>query len=233
MRIDRRRALTTPAQRESVPPKPGATAFQPKPEPNGRTIIDCDPWLSLLGFPRLRFLAWKNTAVLAEHDDSRVRARSSLQAADDLALLRCIAGGDRTAFAELCHRLQHPLFGYLMPLAGDQAAAEELLGETWMEIWRQAARFDGRIAVNVWAFSLAHHRVIIRRNMAFSDPALAHRGRVPTDAMAMQNAEHRAILNLAYYQEFSIGEIAEILGVSPAIVRVRMSQARQRMKAGA
>jgi RNA polymerase sigma-70 factor (ECF subfamily) len=181
----------------------------------------------------LRFLAWKNTAVLAEVDDLRVRARSSRQAAGDVALLRCITGGDRTAFAELCHRLQHPLFGYLMTLTQDQAAAEELLGEAWMEIWRQAARFDGRVAVNVWAFSLVHHRVINRRNMAFSDPALPHMSRVPTDATAMQNTEHRAILNLAYHQEFSVREIAEILGVSPPIVMVRMSQARQCMKTGA
>jgi RNA polymerase sigma-70 factor (ECF subfamily) len=181
----------------------------------------------------LRFLAWKNTAVLAEYDDLRVQARSSRQAADDVTLLQCIAGGDRTAFAELCHRLQNPLFGYLMTLARDQASAEKLLGETWMEIWRQAARFDGRIAVNVWAFSLAHHRVIIRRNAALSEPALPHMSRVPTDATAMQNAEHRALLNLVYHQEFSVREIAEILGVSPPNVRVRMSQARQRMKTGA
>jgi len=162
----------------------------------------------------LRFLAWKNTAVLAERDD--VRARSSPQAADDVALLRCIAGGDRDAFAELCRRLEVRLFGYLMTLARDQAVAEELLGETWMEIWRQAARFDGHMAVNVWAFSLVHHRVIMRC-------------RVPTDATAMQNAEHRAILNLVYHQEFSIREIAEILGVSPLIVRACMSEARQRL----
>jgi RNA polymerase sigma-70 factor (ECF subfamily) len=174
----------------------------------------------------LRFLAWKNTAVLAERDD--VRARSSPQAADDVALLRCIAGGDRDAFAELCRRLEVRLFGYLMTLARDQAVAEELLGETWMEIWRQAARFDGRMAVNVWAFALVHDRVIIRRNMALSEPALPQTSRVPTDARAMQNAEHRAILNLVYHQEFSIREIAEILGVSPLIVRACMSEARQR-----
>ena len=181
----------------------------------------------------MRFLAWKNTAVLAEVDDLQGRARSSRQGADDVALLRCIAGGDRSAFAELCRRLQHRLFGYLMTLARDQAAAEELLGETWMEIWRQAARFDGRIAVNVWAFSIAHHRVIIRRNRTLSDPALPQLSRVSTDATALQDAEHRAILNLAYYQEFSIGEIAEVLAVSPPIVRARMSQARQHSKAGA
>jgi RNA polymerase sigma-70 factor (ECF subfamily) len=179
----------------------------------------------------LRFLAWKNTAVLAEVDN--LRARSSLQGADDAVLLRCVAGGDRTAFAELCHRLQQSLFGYLMTFARDRATAEDLLGETWMEIWRQAARFDGRIAVNVWAFSLAHHRAIIRRNMALGDPAVPHLSRVPTDATAMENAEHRAIFNLAYHQEFSVGEIAEILGVPPPNVRARMSQARQSMKRGA
>lgn len=171
--------------------------------------------------------------MLAEYDDLRVRERSSRQAADDVALLRCIAGGDRTAFAELCLRLQRPLFGYLMTLARDQAAAEELLGETWMEIWRQAARFDGRIAVNVWAFSLAHQRVIMRPNMALSDSPLPQMSRVPTDATAMECAKHRAILNLVYHQEFSVREIAEIVGVSPPIVRVRVSQARQRMEKGA
>ncbi|MDQ7246535.1 RNA polymerase sigma factor [Dongia sedimenti] len=179
----------------------------------------------------MRLLARKNTTAPAGCDD--LRARASRQAADDIALLQCTAGGDRTAFAQLCRRLQHPLFGYLMIVAGDRAAAEELLGETWIEIWRQAARFDGRVAVNVWAFSLAQHRVIRRHSRAFGDPALPHMSPAATDAPAIQNAEHRAILNLTYHQEFSVREIAEILGVSPPIVRVRMSQARQCIKTGA
>src|SRR5215470_4088514 len=80
----------------------------------------------------------------------------------EIVLLQRIAGGDRDAFSELYRRLQRPLFGYLMKLVRERELVEDVLNETMMEVWRQAARFEGRSSVNTWVFSIAHHRAVSR-----------------------------------------------------------------------
>ena len=48
--------------------------------------------------------------------------------------------------------------------------------------------------------------------------------------MEQLSFEHREILHLAYYQEFSVQEIAEALDLPPNTVKTRMFYARQRLK---
>jgi RNA polymerase sigma-70 factor (ECF subfamily) len=173
------------------------------------------------------------------------------EGASDTVLLQRVAKGDRVAFAELYRRLQRPLFGYLMKLVREREMVEDVLNETLMEVWRQAARFEGRSSVNTWVFSIAHHRAVsrLRRKRETSldeETAAAIEDQAPTpdqnaansdmsrilaELMTQLSAEHREILNLAYYQEFSVQEIAEALDLPANTVKTRMFYARQRLKA--
>jgi RNA polymerase sigma-70 factor (ECF subfamily) len=177
------------------------------------------------------------------------RAKSGDGAAD-VALLQRVAGGDRNAFSELYRRLQRPLFGYLMKLVRDREMVEDVLNETMMEVWRQASRFEGRSSVNTWVFSIAHHRAVSRLRKKRETPldeeqAAAIEDEAPTpDQTAMSgdmtrllgtlmeqlSFEHREILHLAYYQEFSVQEIADALDLPANTVKTRMFYARQRLK---
>lgn len=169
---------------------------------------------------------------------------------DDAALLQRVAGGDRSAFAELYRRLQRPLFGYLMKLVRERDMVEDVLNETMMEVWRQAARFEGRASVNTWVFSIAHHRAVSRlrkrREAALDEEqASAIEDDAPTPderaisgdmnrligaLMEQLSFEHREILHLAYFQEFSVQEIADALDLPANTVKTRMFYARQRLK---
>jgi RNA polymerase sigma-70 factor (ECF subfamily) len=169
---------------------------------------------------------------------------------DDATLLRRVAGGDHAAFTELYRRLQHPLFAFLMRLVRDRDMAEDVLSETLLEVWRQAARFEGHAAVKTWVFAIAHHRAVSRlrrrREVALDEEsAAAIEDRAPTPdqraiagdigrRLAAQidrlSFEHREILHLAYFQEFSVQEIAETLGLPANTVKTRMFYARQRLK---
>jgi len=178
-------------------------------------------------------------------------ARAKTEGQTEVVLLQRIAGGDRDAFAELYRRLQRPLFGYLMKLVRDREMVEDVLNETLMEVWRQAARFEGRSSVNTWVFSIAHHRAVSRlrkkRETALDEEqAAAIEDESPTPDMRAESSdmsrllarlmeqlsfEHREILHLAYYQEFSVQEIADALDLPPNTVKTRMFYARQRLKA--
>jgi RNA polymerase sigma-70 factor (ECF subfamily) len=177
-------------------------------------------------------------------------ARSKMEGQNEAALLQRVAGGDRDAFAELYRRLQRPLFGYLMKLVRDREMVEDVLNETLMEVWRQAARFEGRSSVNTWVFSIAHHRAVsrLRKKRETSldeEQAAAIEDESPTPDVRAESSdmsrllaklmerlsfEHREILHLAYYQEFSVQEIADALDLPPNTVKTRMFYARQRLK---
>jgi RNA polymerase sigma-70 factor (ECF subfamily) len=169
----------------------------------------------------------------------------------EVALLQRVAAGDRNAFAELYRRLQRPLFGYLMKLVRERELVEDVLNETMMEVWRQAARFEGRSSVNTWVFSIAHHRAVSRLRKRRETPldeeqAATIEDEAPTpderaisgdmsrligELMEQLSFEHREILHLAYFQEFSVQEIADALDLPANTVKTRMFYARQRLKA--
>jgi RNA polymerase sigma-70 factor (ECF subfamily) len=174
-----------------------------------------------------------------------------IEAETQAMLLHRMAQGDRDAFAAFYRQVERPLFGYLMKLVRERDLAEEILNETMLEVWRQAGRFEGRSAVNTWVFSIAHHRAVSRfrkrRESALNDD---HAATIADDApmpdqraqssgmsrllarlMEQLTFEHREILHLAYYQEFSVQEIADALALPPNTVKTRMFYARQRLKA--
>jgi RNA polymerase sigma-70 factor (ECF subfamily) len=177
-------------------------------------------------------------------------AKARMEGQTEVALLQRVAGGDRDAFAELYRRLQRPLFGYLMKLVREREMVEDVLNETLMEVWRQAARFEGRSSVNTWVFSIAHHRAVSklrkkRETALDEEQAAAIEDEGPTPDMKAESTdmsrllarlmerlsfEHREILHLAYYQEFSVQEIADALDLPPNTVKTRMFYARQRLK---
>src|SRR5690349_14549944 len=82
-------------------------------------------------------------------------------AADDAALLRAHAAGDRQAFARLYDRYDRPRFVFIRRLLGPagREAAEDLHQETWIAISRNAASFDaGRSSFAAWLFTIARNK---------------------------------------------------------------------------
>ena len=66
------------------------------------------------------------------------------QASEEIRLLAEIAGGDRVAFRELYTRYSPPLFSLAVRLVGDTGAAEEVLQDAFVKIWRHAGSYDSR-----------------------------------------------------------------------------------------
>ena len=79
---------------------------------------------------------------------------------------RCIAqvaAGDQAAFATLYDELAPSVFGVVRRVLRDPSQAEEVTQEVFVEIWRQAARFDPqRGSVRTWAVTIAHRRAVDR-----------------------------------------------------------------------
>ena len=84
-------------------------------------------------------------------------------------LLARTALGDRAAFAELYRRTSAHLFGVVLRINRDRGQVEDVLQETYVNVWRAAGGFDAaRAQPLTWLTSIARNRAIdsLRRQQA-------------------------------------------------------------------
>src|SRR5262245_39852914 len=73
----------------------------------------------------------------------------------DEQLLGQIAAGDRHAL-ELLYRRHHVrVYRFLVRLTDNAASAEDLTSDVFLEIWKDAERFQGRSRVSTWMLGIA------------------------------------------------------------------------------
>jgi RNA polymerase sigma-70 factor (ECF subfamily) len=169
----------------------------------------------------------------------------------DEALLREVARNNQLAMRTLYTRHRVRLYRFIVRLVRDTALAEDVLSETFLAAWRQAGRFQGRSTVSTWLFSIARHKALtaldprpletlddeIADTLAdpSHDPDLADRrrdtGTIMRRCLGALSPEHGEIIDLVYYQEKSIKEIAKLVGIPLATVKTRMFYARKRLAA--
>jgi RNA polymerase sigma-70 factor (ECF subfamily) len=178
-------------------------------------------------------------------------ARGTDANASDGHLLARIAKGDHEAVTVLYQRLERPLFAFLVKTLRDREAAADVLNDTMLDVWRQAGRFEGKSSVSTWIYAIAHNKAIswLRRrrevelneeaNAQVADEAPLADSRlhateisaVIARLMERLSVDHRVVLQLAYFQEFNVSQIAEILDCPENTVKTRMFYARQRLRA--
>ena len=168
---------------------------------------------------------------------------------DEVDLVGLVAVEDVRAF-EALYRAYHPrLRRFLRGMLRQPALVDEVLDDTMLVAWRKAYTFDASSRVSTWLFAIAYRQALkaLRRERPMEDAgeephapsadepehALEHRQlRAALDAaVARLSAEHRAVIELAYFQGHGCREIAEIVGCPVATVKTRMFHARRHMKA--
>ena len=161
-----------------------------------------------------------------------------------------IASGDGTAFEELFHAYKRRLLGYVYRMTGDASRTEEITSDVLVEVWKSAARFQGRSPVSTWIFGIAHHKVIdeLRRRRGqgvqvevpndLVDPGPSPEGEAIRqdrsvrlrETLQQLTTEHREVLELTFFQGRSVEEIAGILRCPANTVKTRMFYARKKLR---
>jgi RNA polymerase sigma-70 factor, ECF subfamily len=172
-----------------------------------------------------------------------------MQATPDEVLIGRIASGDRLAMQVLYARHHVRVFRFVLRLVRDESTAEDLISEVFLDVWRQAGRFEGRSAVSTWMLAIARFKALSalrRRPDAALDEEAAGAIEDPTDdpeltlekkdksaslrkCLGGLSAEHREIIDLVYYHEKSVEEAAEIVGIPENTVKTRMFYARKKL----
>jgi RNA polymerase sigma-70 factor (ECF subfamily) len=167
----------------------------------------------------------------------------------DEALIAAIAVGDSSAMQRLYNRHRVRVFRFAVRLVGDATSAEDVVSEAFIEVWRQADRFERRSSVSTWIMSIARFKALSvrrRRQEIEIDEKLAetmadHTATPEQTVLEMDRSaqiracltelspDHREIIDLVYYHDKTIDEVAEIVGVPKNTVKTRMFYARKRL----
>ncbi|MEQ8295026.1 MAG: sigma-70 family RNA polymerase sigma factor [Nitratireductor sp.] len=169
----------------------------------------------------------------------------------DTVLLSRIGAGDRAAMQALYARHAKRLYHYLLRLTRDGPTAEDLVNDVFIDLWKGGSKFEGRAQVSTWLLAIARYKALSalrrRKKTVDSDAALENweepgdspevaaqktdKGKRLRACIEQLSAEHREVIDLIYYQEKSIREISDIVGIPEATVKTRMFYARKNLSA--
>src|SRR4051812_9995124 len=88
------------------------------------------------------------------------KRRVAMQATSDEVLITRIGTGDRLAMQVLFARHHVRVYRFVLRLVGNPTTAEDLISEVFLDVWRQANRFEGRSAVSTWLLAIARFKAL-------------------------------------------------------------------------
>jgi RNA polymerase sigma-70 factor (ECF subfamily) len=174
---------------------------------------------------------------------------AALGTSSDEALIERIADCDQLAMRTLFARHRVVVYRWLLRLVKDNAIAEDLLSDVFLDVWRQAATFEGHSSVSTWLLAIARNKAISARRRrpdvelndeltsTLADPAddpelmlqKKDREEALRRSMARLSQGHAEIIDLVYYHGKSVKEVAEVMGLNAATVKTRMFYARKKL----
>lgn len=171
------------------------------------------------------------------------------RAITDEMLLTAIADGDRGAMHTLYARHNVRVYRFILRMLRDATAAEDLVSQVFLDVWRTAGQFEGRAQVSTWLLSIARFKALTAlRQRRFEDIdqddvlEIADGADTPEASLDRSNTSailrncvsrlspaHREIIDLVYYHEMSVEEAGRLIGIPQSTVKTRMFYARKQL----
>lgn len=165
-------------------------------------------------------------------------------------ILGQIAEGNEEAFADYYRCYRSKLIGYAVSiLAGDISAAEDAVDDAFLDLWRNAANISQKDNDEAWMRKIVHNKSVdwlrkyggqkidiqsMPNKFELNDDYLDEKMEsIICDRLWLSNMfiklslDQRAALQLFYYEELSIVEIAQIMDCPVNTVKSRLYHARK------
>ena len=162
-------------------------------------------------------------------------------------LLAQVRSGNRDAVEQLYRRHGAHVLAIIARIVGDYQLAEEAVQDTFVAVW-SGARFEGRSQVRTWLVGIALRQAGSKRRKRTISPTPHMKDVMSTDVgpedSAINSAEttrllgtlaelsqrQREVLLLAFVEQLTQPEIAEVLGIRLGTVKSRMHGARHALE---
>ena len=179
--------------------------------------------------------------AIAEFSKQSVPSRAiekSDQGDADEALIQAIAKGDRPAMQTLYRRHHVRIYRFILRLTNDASLAEDLVSEVFIGAWRQAGSFRSKSQVSTWLLAIARNKALSalgrRRDEQLNDDAAdliadpacdadtmiedRERSAIIRKCLSQLSSDHREVIDLVYYHEKTVEEVAQIIHVPASTV---------------
>ena len=167
----------------------------------------------------------------------------------DRKLIERIANADKAAVQALFARFHVRIYRFIVRMVGNEAVAEELANEVFLDVWRQAGRFESRSSVSTWLMAIARNKAIShlrrKKDMPLDDKMAnliedtqdnpetvaqkTDKGAAIRLAIDSLSPSHKAVIDLVYYHELSVREVSKVLDIPANTVKTRMFHARKNL----
>jgi RNA polymerase sigma-70 factor (ECF subfamily) len=169
---------------------------------------------------------------------------------DESEWIRRIAQGDERAFERLFRCYAPRIFRFAMSYLNDPALAEEVVQETMIAVWKNAKDYKEQSQLSTWILGIARNKALDRARARQREPELLREidrrasARATPEQIAQRDSqadrarsaleklspEHREVMMLAFYNELSYSEIAQIVGCPEGTVKSRVYYAKEQLK---
>jgi RNA polymerase sigma-70 factor, ECF subfamily len=184
----------------------------------------------------------------------RRNAAKQIEALADEELMAKVAEGDPIAFGAVYDRHSTAAYSLAYRIAGRRSTADDIVQESFLSLWRSAARYDERRgSVRTFILGIVHNRSIdaLRRatvhdSRRSSDEGIEERFAAPDhvegevqrkddaagvrEALAELPPDQQKVIELAYFGGFSQSEIAEMLDAPLGTIKGRMRLALEKLR---
>jgi RNA polymerase sigma-70 factor (ECF subfamily) len=164
----------------------------------------------------------------------------------DLALLERVAGGDMSAMRALYLTHSEAVQRFVRLRVHDDFDVADIVHDTFLSVWRGASGFQRQAKVRSWIFSIARNKAVdhIRRRSRVTlveqdDTLPLDEPDVETVIAASQDARRvracvdklserqRAVVHLAFYEDLTYAQIAEIEDTPEGTIKTRIFHAKK------
>ena len=177
--------------------------------------------------------------------------------AEDVRLMRLVAGGDTGAFEQLVERHQALVAGTVARMLGSNSDVEDIAQQVFIRVWKSAGRYVARAKFTTWLLKITRNLVFNEMRRAKRHPhmpvqiepeaeeiPLKDEAAASPDAKLLQSELQQAIENaitllpetqrmalvLRRYEELSYEEIADVLDLSVPAVKSLLFRARTELR---
>ena len=239
---------------DKIRPAPAAAAaFHASPPWTGRTGRAVSPNPILAGATILKPAppdAPSNPAVRTVPEPAKTRSPESSEEREWIERART---GDTAAYRRLVERYSDRAYGLALRMLGSPSEAEEVAQDGFLRAWRALPGFRGDSSFSTWL-----HRIIVRRALdraAVLKTRRAHEtglddaaaieapdrsGGAESEALAGRldrllgslTGVQRAAILLYYYEDHSVEQVSQTLGIPIGTVKTHLHRARGILRAG-
>ena len=163
-----------------------------------------------------------------------------------------IQQGDQAAFAQLYEQFSERIYKYIRSKIADKQSAEDIFQEVFLKAWRGCQNLQTKdLNFSAWLYKVSHNTIndyfrkqyrspeTVELDYQINIPAPDNVSKEIDDKLSFDNirkaiedlpASYKQIIELRFYQQFSIEETAKIMGKSNISIRVLQYRATRKLE---